>query len=1011
LTNDKITAKDLQPEILSAKPQAEKKSNAAKRSQLNIPASAENNKLAKKNNSVTSKKTTSKTAKKDEVVKSPVLPEVKFVLKKQTAEKIQTKKETVTTVVNNKKLNTDKVSLKITFQLKFRTEYGQNLFISGNHPLLGNGDTSKALPLKYFNEELWTLALEFEERDIVDADITYNYILRNADGSFSYDWGTDKTFNLSAINAKELLMLDAWNYAGYFENAFYTVPFKKVLLQSNYTENKIAEPKTVTHIFKIKAPLLTKGQTVFISGTAKALNEWDKEKVILMSREAGDDFFEAKIDLTKETFPIAYKYGVYDIAKKKIVRFENGSNRVFYDSVAVNKLTVLNDGFVVLPNNTWKGTGVAIPVFSLRSERSFGVGEFTDLKLLVDWAKKTGLKLVQILPINDTTATHSWTDSYPYAAISAFALHPIYLDLSKVVNNENKKLLTALEEERKRLNALDAVDYETVLNAKIKFIKQIYASQKDSIFVSDEYKEYFEKNKHWLVPYSVFCYLRDEYGTADFNQWPAFKNYKREDIDELTSPTADSFEDIAINYFIQYHLHLQLKEATEYAHANGIVVKGDIAIGIYRYGADAWQQNSLFNMNVQAGAPPDGFAVKGQNWGFPTYNWQKMREDGFAWWKNRFEQMSYYFDAFRIDHILGFFRIWSIPMHAVEGIMGYFVPAIPLHLNELNSRGITFDYNRYTKPFINDAVLWEIFGYDQDYVKDIFLNYDGFGNYTLKPEFATQRQVETYTSTLADDDFTKKIKQGLFDLISNVILFEAEGSQGQQYHFRFSMNSTSSFRNLDGNTQNQLNELYVNYFFRRQDDFWMKEALQKLPALKRVTNMLVCGEDLGLVPACVPDVMRHLGLLSLEIQRMPKDPKKEFFHPNDAPYLSVITPSTHDMSTIRGWWEEDKNSIQKFYNHELGQWGDAPFYCEAWINKLIVMQHLYSPAMWSIFQLQDLLGIDEKIRRVNPNDERINIPADPKHYWRYRMHLTLESLLTQKAFNEELAGMVQSSGR
>ncbi|MDE3144170.1 MAG: 4-alpha-glucanotransferase, partial [Bacteroidota bacterium] len=384
---------------------------------------------------------------------------------------------------------------------------------------------------------------------------------------------------------------------------------------------------------------------------------------------------------------------------------------------------------------------------------------------------------------------------------------------------------------------------------------------------------------------------------------------------------------------------------------------------------------------------------------------------GFAWWKSRFEQMHYYFDAFRIDHILGFFRIWSIPMHAVEGIMGHFVPAIPLHLNEFNSRGIWFDYNRYTKPFINENVLWEIFGYDQEYVKNNFLNYDGFGNYALKPEFATQRQVEAHISGWDQNDFANKIKQGLFDLISNVILFEAEGSGGQQYHFRFAMNGTASFRNLDGNTQNQLNELYVNYFFRRQDDFWMKEALQKLPALKRVTNMMVCGEDLGLVPACVPDVMRQLGLLSLEIQRMPKDPKKEFFHPDDAPYLSVITPSTHDMSTIRGWWEEDKMRIQKFYNHELGQWGEAPYYCEAWINKAIVVQHLNSPAMWSIFQLQDILGMNENIRRLNPDDERINVPSNPKHFWRYRMHLTLENLLEQKPFNDEFADYVKTSGR
>jgi 4-alpha-glucanotransferase len=513
------------------------------------------------------------------------------------------------------------------------------------------------------------------------------------------------------------------------------------------------------------------------------------------------------------------------------------------------------------------------------------------------------------------------------------------------------------------------------------------------------------------VPYAVFCYLRDEYGTAHFNEWPAYRHYNEKELAELTNEKSDAYNDISFHYFVQYHLHLQLLEATEYAHSKGIVVKGDIAIGIYRNGADAWQHSNLYNMNLQAGAPPDDFAVKGQNWGFPTYNWQKMKEDGFAWWKQRFEQMSYYFDAFRIDHILGFFRIWSIPMHAVEGIMGHFVPAIPVHINEIFSRGIDFNHHRFTKPFITDHILWEEFENDNEYVKNVFLDYDGFGKYKLKDGFTTQREVEKHFDTLDQNDFHNKLKLGLYNLISNVILFDVESANGQEFHFRFAMEGTSSFQNLDHNSQHQLKELYVDYFFRRQDNFWMKEAMQKLPALRRVTNMLICGEDLGLVPDCVPDVMKQLGLLSLEIQRMPKDNTKEFFHPNDAPYLSVVTPSTHDMSTIRGWWEEDKSKIQKFFNNELGQWGEAPFFCEAWVNKAVVVQNLYSPAMWAIFQLQDLLGMDESLRRENPNDERINVPANPKHYWQYRMNLTLEDLQNANDFNNSLRDSIKMSGR
>ena len=568
-----------------------------------------------------------------------------------------------------------------------------------------------------------------------------------------------------------------------------------------------------------------------------------------------------------------------------------------------------------------------------------------------------------------------------------------------------------LETERLRLNALPVVDYEAVTKIKWAYVTAVYKDNQDTVFETKEYKAYFERNKHWLVPYATFCYLRDQYGTVDFSKWPAYKKYEAKEIDKLASQKSAAFSDIGLHYFIQYHLHLQLREATAYAHANGIIVKGDIAIGVYRHGADTWQDPELYHLGFQAGAPPDDFAVKGQNWGFPTYNWQRMREDGYDWWKQRFAQMSDYFDAFRIDHILGFFRIWSIPMDAVEGIMGHFVPAIPIHINEFNSKGIWFDYARYTKPFITENVLWEVFGYDNELVKSLFLQKDGKDGYILKPEFATQRLIETHFATLENDEQHHTIKQGLYDLVSNILLFEAENSNGLQFHFRFGMDKTSSFRNLSYDTQEQLRALYIDYFFRRQDGLWKKEALQKLPAIKRVTNMLVCGEDLGMVPACVPDVMQQLGLLSLEIQRMPKDVNKEFFHPNDAPYLSVVTPSTHDMSTIRGWWEEDREQTQRFYNHSLGQEGEAPMYCEAWINKAVVLQHLYSPAMWSVFQLQDLLGMDELLRRKDPNEERINIPANPKHYWQYRMHVTLEDLAKQTSFNEELRSYVEGSGR
>jgi 4-alpha-glucanotransferase len=888
--------------------------------------------------------------------------------------------------------------MKLTFRLRYRTKFGQTLHLVGNHPLLGGGDADKAIPLQFFNDESWQASLDWPAS--ANERITYDYILKNDDGSVVQDWGRDRVLSPAELGREELLVIDSWNNAGAIENVFYTEPFQEVLLANDFTEVRAAASPEATHEFRAKAPLLTKGQTLCLCGDGP-LGNWATAKPILLERVAGQNHLSARVELRGQIFPLAYKYGVFNVETQSFVRFEDGENRVLDASMACGGCTIINDGFVRLPLVPWRGAGVAVPIFSLRSERGFGVGEFLDLKPLADWGKEAGLKLIQILPVNDTTVTYTRGDSYPYAAISAFALHPIYINLDAVANAENKKLLVALEPRRQLLNTLDVLDYETVIRVKLDFLKQIFPSQKTETFRDKDYKAFLKEDEHWLVPYAAFCFLRDKFGTADSSRWTEHQNYDAKKIAAL----AKDNDDIAFHLFIQFHLHRQLREATDYARAKGIIVKGDIAIGVSRHGSDVWQEPELYHRNMQAGAPPDAFAVKGQNWGFPTYNWPRMEADGFAWWKRRFMQMRHYFDAFRIDHILGFFRIWSIPAHAVEGILGHFVPAQPVTEDEFAARGIAFDRERFLKPFITEAMLSEVFGEHSAMVRRTFLNLDGNGMYSMKPEFATQQQVEGYFAAQKKRDALLEV--GVFDLITNVILFERDG----KLHFRFDVEKTRSFKALSPATQAALKELYVNYFFRRQDDFWKAGALRKLPALKRVTNMLICGEDLGLVPACVPEVMRDLGLLSLEIQRMPKRMGQEFSRPADAPYLSVVTPSTHDMSTIRGWWEEDTALTQKFFNEELGQPGEAPQDAGPEIVQAVIRRHLESPAMWSIFQVQDLMGMDSQLRRCDAQAERINVPADPKHYWCYRMHVTLEQLQKPNGLNTELRRLIRESGR
>ena len=481
------------------------------------------------------------------------------------------------------------------------------------------------------------------------------------------------------------------------------------------------------------------------------------------------------------------------------------------------------------------------------------------------------------------------------------------------------------EQLRQELNALQQIDYERMFTAKMDYLHELFAQEWKKIKATKAYKEFFEENKAWLEPYALFCVNRDKYGTADFSQWP--KEAKS------TKAKADSQQDFW--YFVQYNLDRQMRAAHDYARKNRVILKGDIPIGISRDGVEAWVEPKYFNLNGQAGAPPDPFSADGQNWGFPTYNWDEMLKDGCSWWVRRFRKMAQYFDAYRIDHVLGFFRIWEIPVPEKSGLMGQFAPALGLSKEEIEAYGVAF----------------------------------------------------------------------------NEGLFLVDHKRNDRWHPRIAVQYQQAYEQLDEGQKYNFNRLYNDYFYRRNNQFWYQEAMKKLPRLTQATRMLVCAEDLGMVPDCVPWVMNELRILSLEIQTMPKDPNIRFGKLSHNPYRSVCTFSTHDMPTLRQWWDEDEEQTQAYFNGPLRRSGEAPHPLPGWLAKDIVSRQLTSPSMLCLLSLQDWLSIDERLRLPDQNAERINIPANPRHYWRYRMHLTIEQLLAADEFNEEVKTLISHSGR
>ena len=628
---------------------------------------------------------------------------------------------------------------------------------------------------------------------------------------------------------------------------------------------------------------------------------------------------------------------------------------------------------------------------------------------MIDFVASTGQKVLQLLPINDTTITHTWTDSYPYSCISVFAIHPQYADLHALPELKDAKARAEAEKTRAELNALDKIDYEKVNDFKINYLRQIFNQEGEKMMKTAEYKAFFQDTELWLVPYAQYSYLRDKNGTADFNQWPDHQVWDEAERKALADPKTAAYKNVAFFYFVQFVLDRQMQEAHEHAKTKGVILKGDIPIGVNRNGCDVWTEPKYFNLNGQAGAPPDDFSANGQNWGFPTYNWFEMLKDGCQWWNRRFKNMARYFDAYRIDHVLGFFRIWEIPVHSVHGLLGQFAPALAMSREEIESYGLHFQEDRFTRPFITDWVLDRMFHERAGEVKEKYLDRLDDERYQMKPEVDTQRKVEALFAD-ATDEKELWLRDGLYALISDV-LFVRDHTNPGVFHPRISAQLDFIYESLYDNDKAAFNRLYNDYFYRRNNQFWYQEAMKKLPKLVQATRMLVCAEDLGMVPDCVPWVMNELKILSLELQSMPKDPSVKFGHLSRNPYRSVCTISSHDMPTLRMWWDENIQRTQEYYNTMLYRQGPAPHPLPGWLASDIISRHLTSPSMLCILSIQDWLATDEALRLPDANAERINIPANPKHYWRYRMHLNIEDLAADKRFVQSITEMISQSGR
>ena len=817
--------------------------------------------------------------------------------------------------------------MRINFHLEYQTTFGEELVLN-----ILKDDTTEQHKMGTLDGLHWSTELSKPVK--TSTHIDYYYSVMRGDQQERTEWLTEPhRLEFAAQKGAHYTVYDHW----------IDIPEDAYLYSSAFTECVAARkqdmsPQTTfgkTVRLKVRAPQLRNNERLAIIGGGEALGNWEALRAIDMTEHESNEWV---ISLDADTLPQTFEFKFVALDEEVDVTplWENGMNRtVALPPMEQGEVVVYELSQAYFPVYPWKGAGTVIPIFSLRSEGSFGVGDFGDLKMMIDWCAKTRQRVLQVLPINDTNITKTWQDSYPYNSISIYALHPQYCDMRQLPEIKDQAKREAFEKLRQELNALPQIDYEKMFAAKMDYLRELYAQEGSKTLKSAAFKAFFEENKEWLVPYAAFCHYRDIYGTATFSEWPDHHDLPAEEREAMTKPATKIYKEVAFWYFVQFHLDAQMHAAHNYARAHRVILKGDIPIGISRDGVEAWVEPKYFNLNGQAGAPPDAFSADGQNWGFPTYNWDEMLKDGCQWWVRRFRKMAEYFDAYRIDHVLGFFRIWEIPVPEKSGLMGQFAPALGMSREEIEAYGVQF----------------------------------------------------------------------------NEGLFLVDHKRNDRWHPRIAVQYQEAYTQLSEDQKTNFNNLYNDYFYRRNNQFWYTEAMKKLPRLTQATRMLVCAEDLGMVPDCVPWVMNELRILSLEIQAMPKDPTTRFGKLSHNPYRSVDTISTHDMATLRQWWDEDEERSQSYYNTTLRRGGPAPRPLPGWLAKDIVSRHLTCPSMLCLLSFQDWMSIDEKLRLPDENAERINIPANPRHYWRYRMHLSIEQLLAADDLNNEISTLIIQSGR
>lgn len=883
--------------------------------------------------------------------------------------------------------------MRLHFNIEYNTNWGEIIAVELRYLRKDSKIRSLNLVMNTDDGSHWFLDADINPHGMQQGIqwFEYTYHLKKDDVTLRSEWNAVPR-RYAADMTHDYVLHDQWR----------DFPLPYHLFSSAYSvimkEEKDAEFGAIdvplfkkTLVFKVSAPQLKKGERLALLGNQPALGSWNESHYIAMQKA---NRYEWILSMNADAFhyPLEYKYVVIDDLSNTLKQWEEGDNRRFdiavpgnatsRDDMAASYVHILYADALRICEPSWKIAGISVPLFSLRSDKSCGVGDFGDLKQLVDWCVRCGLHVIQLLPINDTLHTGKWSDSDPYNIVCSFALHPHYANIESIGIIKDEKLMTQYRRQIRELNSLPLYDYEKVHLVKTSYLHRLFAQQGCEDLKKIECMHFAEGNKDWLADYAAYCSLHTD--------------------------------DMPYEYFVwtQWHLHRQLLEVAEYARSKGVILKGDLPVGVKPDGVDFSKHPDMFFSDRTMGTPPGRENPIGCNWNFPVYNFNAIIDGkGEVWWQRRLSWMEQYFDAVRIDHVMAFFCMWTINANDKWGVLGHFSPSLPFSVDEIEYYGLQFKKDFMTKPFINDTIISRYFGVHAQYVKDNFLINKKYGMYALRTEISTQSLIDKYFRG-ASDESSVWIRDSLMRLVTNVLFIEDE-SYPAMYHPRILAFNEPIFLALGDDEREAFMRLYNNYYYERHNHLWRDNASKLLSKLFCKTKMLLCAEDLGMLPSCVSEVLSDHRILSLEIQTLPKYIGEEFTHLSQNPVRSVCTFSTHDMSPLRLWWKENPSRKQRYYTTVMMREGSAPDTITPQLAEEIIARHIYSPSMLCIMQIQDYLAMDTNPRNdsLPLSAERINIPSDAYNRWQYRIPVSIEKLMENKVLSAKIFNLTKHSKR